>query len=701
MANLNNENDHLIPLLWESGGPNPSPFYNTRGALYNLGGVPHAEFGGTIPVVGGYPSGAMNYQPQYNSIVNNDSPLSMELSMVVSGDEIILSSDVEVTGNISTTNNRVVFLLTYNFSETWFSTVVAYNQATDFNLTSIGETDTYEISFPMDPDWSLVNLKGVALVQSFGNTHQILQGVSTMFSGLLPMFSANVQAGPPNLAVRFTSNSFPQNGIVSWEWDFDGDGIFDSTDENPYHIYDTPGTYDVTLRISDGNEFAETTNEAFIVVNDGSDISGNAAGIWTSEFNPYTITGDLTINEGDTLIIEPGVEIRTENYSQILVNGRIVANAENDEPIIFTSDSSWKGIKFYNSEEDNLIKNCKIENAFHSALEINNSTVTITGNIVSNNSGSNAGAALDLTNVDEEDVLIHNNIFSHNSNNGMVGALAFTSSTPTFTNNIVVYNTGTTGGAISLKSSSDIIFLNNTFAYNSASNGSFFIFSSNPSFKNCIIYDDEPINFNEISGAAVIVYSCVTGGHSGLGNIDENPLFALPSPESWALWYLMENSPCIDAGHPSTSYYDVEDPNNPGFALWPAMGTLTNDMGAFGGEGFALYPNMVQSSDNEISANNPRTEIQLFPNPFNPNEAGTISISLKLAQSGEEKPSFVEIYNVKGQKIKQIPITTNKDQILLNWDGKDKFGKCVNSGIYFIGLTTDSKNIFRRLLLIN
>ncbi|RLC49470.1 MAG: hypothetical protein DRZ79_05925, partial [Candidatus Cloacimonadota bacterium] len=104
---------------------------------------------------------------------------------------------------------------------------------------------------------------------------------------------------------------------------------------------------------------------------------------------------------------------------------------------------------------------------------------------------------------------------------------------------------------------------------------------------------------------------------------------------------------------------------------------------------------------NEISANNPRTEIQLFPNPFNPNEAGTISISLKLAQSGEEKPSFVEIYNVKGQKIKKIPLTTNKDQILLNWDGKDKFGKCVNSGIYFIGLTTDSKNIFRRLLLIN
>jgi hypothetical protein len=42
-------------------------------------------------------------------------------------------------------------------------------------------------------------------------------------------------------------------------------------------------------------------------------------------------------------------------------------------------------------------------------------------------------------------------------------------------------------------------------------------------------------------------------------------------------------SPCIDAGDPSALYFDREDPQNPGFARWPAKGALRNDMGAHGG----------------------------------------------------------------------------------------------------------------------
>ena len=680
-------------MLWESGGPHPSPDLNTRGALYNLNGVPHAEFGGTIPVVGGYPSGSMNYQSQYNSIVNTNSPLSMELSMVISGsDQLLLTTNIEVTDNITTTNNRVVFVLTYNFSNTWFSTVVSYNQTTDFDLTEVGQTGEYQISLPMDPDLDLANFKGIALVQSFGNTHKILQGTSTTFSGLLSMFSSNIQSGPPNLGVRFTSNSFPQGGIVSWQWDFDGDGVFDSTEENPYHIYDTPGTYDVTLRVSDGTDTAETTSEGFIVVGDGSDISGNVAGTWIPAYNPYTITGDLTITDGDSLVIQPGVEIKTENNSQILINGTLIADAENDEPIVFTSESSWKGIKFDDSEHENIVRNCRISNAYYSALEINNSTVQVIGNYIYNNAGSTAGAALDLTNVDDEEVLIHNNIFAHNTNNGMVGTLSFTSSTPIFTNNIVVYNSGTTGGAVSLKSSSDVNILNNTFADNSGSNGTFFIFSSNPNFKNCIIYDTVENIFNEISGEAVIVYTCISGGHSGLGNIDEDPMFALPSSESWARWYLQENSPCIDAGHPSAGYYDVEDPNNPGFALWPAMGTLTNDMGAFGGEGFTGYSDMVQTFENEIAVNT-NNLMNIYPNPFRISTTIMFSSSEKIA-----KNTNLEIYNVKGQKINEISVSNGTHSAV--WDGTDKFGKRVNSGIYFIGVSTNYDNHFKRILLI-
>ena len=61
-------------MIWESGGPNQSPGFSERMTMYNpSGGVPHARFGGTMSVVGGMGSGSMNYQPQYNALVNKQS----------------------------------------------------------------------------------------------------------------------------------------------------------------------------------------------------------------------------------------------------------------------------------------------------------------------------------------------------------------------------------------------------------------------------------------------------------------------------------------------------------------------------------------------------------------------------------------------------------------------------------------------------
>ncbi len=41
----------------------------------------------------------------------------------------------------------------------------------------------------------------------------------------------------------------------------------------------------------------------------------------------------------------------------------------------------------------------------------------------------------------------------------------------------------------------------------------------------------------------------------------------------WGAPYLAADSPCIDAGDPDAASSDVEDPVNPGFALWPSQGT--------------------------------------------------------------------------------------------------------------------------------
>lgn len=46
--------------------------------------------------------------------------------------------------------------------------------------------------------------------------------------------------------VKFTDSSI---GAISWEWDFNNDGIIDSIDRNPSYIYAKTGTYIVSLKV--------------------------------------------------------------------------------------------------------------------------------------------------------------------------------------------------------------------------------------------------------------------------------------------------------------------------------------------------------------------------------------------------------------------------------------------------------------------
>ena len=73
-------------------------------------------------------------------------------------------------------------------------------------------------------------------------------------------FSATPTSGPEPLTVRFTDTSTSRDGITAWEWDFESDGIVDSTEPNPIHVYDQDGKYTVTLRVyeSDGDSDTET-----------------------------------------------------------------------------------------------------------------------------------------------------------------------------------------------------------------------------------------------------------------------------------------------------------------------------------------------------------------------------------------------------------------------------------------------------------
>ena len=77
-------------------------------------------------------------------------------------------------------------------------------------------------------------------------TNYITTGCPSLISG----FSANITEGCPTLPVLFTDSSIGTN-ILNWSWDFDGDNIADSFDQNPTWEFTTSGAYSINLTITD------------------------------------------------------------------------------------------------------------------------------------------------------------------------------------------------------------------------------------------------------------------------------------------------------------------------------------------------------------------------------------------------------------------------------------------------------------------
>jgi hypothetical protein len=66
--------------------------------------------------------------------------------------------------------------------------------------------------------------------------------------GPVARFTATPMTGDVPLTVTFDS-SLSTGNPSGFQWDFDGNGIVDSTDPNPTHVYTTAGTFTVTLTV--------------------------------------------------------------------------------------------------------------------------------------------------------------------------------------------------------------------------------------------------------------------------------------------------------------------------------------------------------------------------------------------------------------------------------------------------------------------
>tara|TARA_B100000959_G_C14975085_1_gene621242 strand:+ start:395 stop:2677 length:2283 start_codon:yes stop_codon:yes gene_type:complete len=263
---------HFIPLIFQGDTPQASPGYASRFSLYQGSGLPLAQFGGYLGVSGGGGDMYPTYMTRYNTVHNINSPLSMELSSDIIGNEIIMQADIEVTGNINYSNNKVVFILSSYQDDDYFCSVISYDYST-FNLNSIGESGIFESTVEIDPNWDINQITFVALVQSF-NDDNILQAGSmevpldnllnmdTQISDIIDFGGDNDGVANPgeniNLTIDIINESMeliPSNSTISVSADYEGIEILE---EQVFNDIDIPvgGEYGALIPINIDNDIS-------------------------------------------------------------------------------------------------------------------------------------------------------------------------------------------------------------------------------------------------------------------------------------------------------------------------------------------------------------------------------------------------------------------------------------------------------------
>jgi len=306
---------------------------------------------------------------------------------------------------------------------------------------------------------------------------------------------------------------------------------------------------------------------------------------------------------------------------------------------------------------------------------------------------------------------ILNNVIDSNKASFAAGISIFELSNATIMNNIVCGNIGGWqygGGGMGVDVRNAVSYIENNTIVSNTANGTYSSASGSGSggaivfwfnntmqqqvLRNNIIWGNKQTSGGQISLikcsriAIDAQYNLIEGGYTGTGNINQDPQFL-------GLNYLLSGtSPCVDAGDTAKIFDDVENPSILGTALWPSLGGLRNDMGAYGGPNVSIFPNIITPTEVVSLNHHLPTKITLnqnYPNPFNPSTTISFTIPSK---------SFVtlKIFDMLGREIatilsEQLPLG-NYTQ---HWNAAN-----ISSGVYFYRLQAGSYTETKKLILL-
>jgi len=161
--------------------------------------------------------------------------------------------------------------------------------------------------------------------------------------------------------------------------------------------------------------------------------AGNVNGVWTFPNSPYIIDGEISIQQGDELTIEPGIQVIFSGHYKFNIYGRILAEGTATDSIIFSAQDTivgWNGLRFLTTN-NNIQDSSKV---IYCKLEFGNATTY----------PQPAGGAIFC--YYSSDILIKNCLVTNNKADWGGGICCWSNSSPRLENVIISENTAPSGG---------------------------------------------------------------------------------------------------------------------------------------------------------------------------------------------------------------------------------------------------------------
>ena len=452
-----------------------------------------------------------------------------------------------------------------------------------------------------------------------------------------------------------------------------------------------------------------------------TEVSGDQSGLWQVANSPYLVVGDILIRAGDTLAIEPGVEVIFQGRYRLAVNGNLQAVGETGNPITFMADSpssGWRGIRFIGADPASRLSHCEIRHGratgdwpdncgggvslWESSIAIDHCEIaesfanqlggglfcwscepSVEYSIFHDNDCSFDGGAIHLYFADAS--ISHCDVVNNTTSYYGAG-FAVENSNPEITYCLIANNHAQIQAGAVQASWSDPIITNCTLTGNTAIyGGAVYLSIAEVICTNSILWDNAGIGddiFLDFQATAVVNYCDIVGNWGGVGNIAEDPAFRDTGAGDFRL---TEGSPCVDVG---TAFFIFEGDTLVNLSPDQYDGAAP-DMGAF---------EFIETTSVDYAPGaTPGLNLlhPSYPNPFNP----TVRISYHLSVPGDVE---LTIYDILGRRVctpVREPQPSGNHET--RWDGLGTDGQRMPSGTYLLRLTIDGRVVgSRRATLI-